>query len=230
MTDSREESSWSFDRVAVSVSGWRANLAELGPDLASVEPYCEAFHFDVMDGHYVRNMLFGPEQLRAIRSYVEKPLEVHLMIANPDDMLEAFLPVGDVFLLHRETCRAWDRILAMLRSEGKRVGLVVRLDEDWRGYEEDLPDLDLITVMGSELGVVGLAGERTFNAIADLAEHPTVTEHGVLVQADGGIRRENVPSLLAAGADSITAGSVFFDMGAREFRKWIDALPRRRRK
>jgi ribulose-phosphate 3-epimerase len=213
-------------RVWVSASLWSADLAALGHDTRRVDPHCDSFHFDVMDGHYVPNLLFGPDQVQRIRAFTRRPFEIHLMVEHPEQVADLFLASGDVFIVHRETCREWPALRRRLRRHGKRTGLALRVEEDWRGLEGELPDLDVVLVMGTPIGAKGLSIEPTvYRKIGELRAHLRARGlAGVRIQADGGIRRETIPLLVAAGADAVTAGSLLFQQEPRRFRAWTQAL------
>lgn len=211
--------------LKVSASVWSADLGDLRAQLAGVEPYCDSFHFDVMDGHYVPYLLFGPDQVRSLRSHATKPFQIHLMVEHPEEMLGLFLDCGDTFILHRETCRAWRELTARVKGEGKHVGVALKVGEDWREIEKDLSSVDLVLVMGTAIGIRGASiNPGTYAAIRQLKEYAGANGIDFAIQADGGIRRDTVPLLRQAGADVVTAGSLLFGEDYARFRTWIRAV------
>ena len=211
--------------IGVSVSAWSADLAELGPHLRSVERFCDSFHFDVMDGHYVPSLLFGPDQLRALRNHLRVPFEGHFMTLDANAVCPLFYDVCDIFILHRDACTDWPRLRRELRARGKRVGLAVRVEEDWRDYISALPELDLVVMMGTELGIKGVdIDARVFDSLRALRDHVDSHELPVILQADGGIREHTVADLISAGAHALTPGSLFFDSDPSDFRERLDRL------
>jgi ribulose-phosphate 3-epimerase len=211
--------------LSVSASLWSADLGNLRAGLLAVEPYCDSFHFDIMDGAYVPNLLFGPDQVRALRELTRKPFQLHMMVSAAERLVPLFLETGDVFILHRETCQDWRRLAGDLRSRGKRVGVALRVDEDWHDLLEDLALLDLIVLMGTAIGVKG-AGISTSVYLTVRALRDRLAEAGAAVwlQADGGIRRQTVPLLRAAGIDAVTAGSLLFDTDHAQAAHWLRTL------
>jgi ribulose-phosphate 3-epimerase len=215
----------SEQHLKVSASLWSADLGDLRAQMAGVEQYCESFHFDVMDGHYVPYLLFGPDQVRSLRPRSSKPFEIHLMVDHPDQMLGLFLDLGDVFILHRKTCRNWDHLKARVKGSGKRLGLALEVDEDWREIQSDLPTLDLVLVMGTMIGVKGASiHPGTYAVIRQLKDYSGARGIDVTVQADGGIREDTVPLLHKAGADVVTAGSLLFGQDYARFYAWIQSI------
>jgi ribulose-phosphate 3-epimerase len=211
--------------IGVSASAWSADLTALGTQLTAAEPFCDSFHFDVMDGHYVPNLLFGPDQLRALRQQLSVPFEGHFMTWHADAVCPLFYDVCETFILHYDACSEWPKLLRELRARDKRVGLAIRVEEDWRNYIRDLPQLDLVVMMGTELGIKGVdIDARVFDSLRALRYH--VDTHGLplVIQADGGIRRDTVADLISAGAHAITPGSLFFNSDHTGFRHWLDQL------
>jgi ribulose-phosphate 3-epimerase len=211
--------------LEVSASLWSADLGNLRRDLLDVEPYCDSFHFDIMDGHYVPNLLFGPDQVRALRGLSRKPFQLHLMVEGPERLVHLFLDCGDVFILHRETCRDWRDLAHALRSRGKQVGVALRVDEDWRDLLDDIVLVDLVLLMGTAIGVKGVGmAPGVLDTVAALKEQLAASGATRRLQADGGIRRETVPLLRAAGIDAVTAGSLLFGNDHAELRRWLRTL------
>lgn len=211
--------------LEVSASLWSADLGALRAGLLAVEPYCDSFHFDIMDGHYVPSLLFGPDQVRALRGLSRKPFQLHLMVSAPERLLPLFLDVGDVFILHRETCRDWRDLARELRARRKQVGIALRIGEDWQDLCDDLALVDLIVPMGTEIGIKGAGiSPRVFATVGALRERLAGSGAAVRLQADGGIRRETVPLLRDAGVDAVTAGSLLFDTDHAQTRRWLRTL------
>jgi ribulose-phosphate 3-epimerase len=211
--------------LAVSASLWSADLGNLRAAVQAVEPHCDSFHFDIMDGCYVPNLLFGPDQVRALRGLTRKPFQLHLMVSAAERLVPLFLDAGDVFILHRETCQDWRGLARDLRAEKKQVGVALRVGEDWRDLLDDLALVDVIVLMGTEIGIKG-AGIATavFATAGALRERLTKAGAAVRLQADGGIRKQTVPMLRAAGIDAVTAGSLLFDADHAEVTRWLRTL------
>jgi ribulose-phosphate 3-epimerase len=209
--------------VGVSVSAWSADLGALRADLMAAEPYCDSFHFDIMDGHFAPNLLFGPDHLRALRAGLTRPFEGHFMIRQADAICPLFYDVCDGFLLHRRSVDDWIALRDKLRARGKRIGLAVCVDEDWRDLADDLPDIDVVLVMGTAIGTKGVdLHPHVVDAVRELREHVDARELSTTIQVDGGLRDHTVPALVAAGAHVVTAGSLFFESDYPAFQPWLD--------
>lgn len=211
--------------LEVSASLWSADLGDLRSDLLAIEPYCESFHFDIMDGHYVPNLLFGPDQVERLRPLSAKPFQMHMMVREPERLVPLFLAPGDVFILHRETIPDWRHLARDLHAEGKRVGVALRVGEPWHDLLDDLALVDLIVVMGTEIGIRGAAiTPEVYRTIRTLKAALTGLGATVRLQADGGIRTQTVPRLRDAGIDAVTAGSLLFGGDPAEVKGWLRAL------
>lgn len=212
--------------LAVSASLWSADLGNLAASVRAVEPHCDSFHFDIMDGHYVPNLLFGPDQVAALRGLTSKPFQLHLMVSAPERLVPLFLDTGDVFILHRETCRDWRTLASDLRARGKQVGVALRVGERWDDLLDDLALLDLIVLMGTAIGIkgAGIAASVYPTAAALKARLAEAGGNAPRLQADGGIRRHTVPLLRSAGVDAVTAGSLLFEADHADIRQWLRTL------
>lgn len=212
--------------LAVSASLWSADLGNLAASVRAVEPHCDSFHFDIMDGHYVPNLLFGPDQVRALRGLTRKPFQLHLMVNAPERLIPMFLDTGDVFILHRETSRDWRALAGELRARHKQVGVALRVGEGWHDLLDDLGLVDLIVLMGTEIGIkgAGIAGS-VYETIGAL-RYRLAGAGGAAprLQADGGIRKHTVPRLRSAGVDAVTAGSLLFEADHADVRQWLRTL------
>lgn len=213
--------------VHVSASAWSADLGALRASLAAAAAHCDSIHFDIMDNHFVPELLFGTDILAALKPHVAVPFQAHMMIENPARFLPRFAPFVDTFLFHPGTCPDWPRARKEARGLGRSVGLALLTGEDWRAYREDLAEVDIVLVMGTAVGIKGVdINSDAYAVIAGLREH--IDSHGYtcLIQADGGIRRHTLPRLIAAGADAITPGSLFFGSDFSTFRARLADIQR----
>ena len=209
----------SVRQVHVSASAWSADLGALRASLAAAAPHCDSIHFDIMDNHFVPDLLFGPDILATVKPHVPVPFQAHMMIENPERCVARYAPVVDTFLFHPATCADWSGIKQKVRSLGRSVGLALLLGEDWRAYRDDLAEVDVALVMGTEVGVKGVdINADAYTVISELREHIDAHGYACLIQADGGIRRHTLPLLIAAGVDAITPGSLFFGSDFGTFR------------
>jgi ribulose-phosphate 3-epimerase len=200
--------------MRVSVSLWSADLADLASAIVRLEGHADALHVDVADGHYVPTLLFGPDTVRACRRRTRLPLDVHLMVSDPDRFLDDFLAAGaDWLAVHPDACRDPAITLRAIRRGGARAGLALSPDQPLDVLVPYAGLLDHVILLGTAPGIKGIgllpqAPDRLRDARALLrATLGPVPALPVLV-ADGGIRRETAPLLAAAGADWVTPGSL----------------------
>lgn len=195
-----------------------ADFARLG---AAVEEAAAAgadyIHLDVMDGHFVPNITFGPSLVAAVRRVTDLPLDVHLMIEEPERHLEAFAAAGaDIITVHYEVARHLHRLLGAVRESGTKVGLALNPLTPVSVLEGALPYLDLALVMSVNPGF----GNQDFipastARIEALRRMRDRTNPNCLIEVDGGINARTAPAVVAAGADVLVAGSaVFGSMGS----------------
>lgn len=205
---------------------WSANLAELGPSVRQVDKYCDSYHFDIMDGHYTSNLLFGPDTIKALRIYTDKPFQVHLMLKHPQNFLEQFIEAGaDIFIFHKETCEDIYDIISNLKSMDKKIGIALRCEEEYSEVMEFLNLIDYLIVMGTKIGIKGVSIEpQTYKKIDTLKQYIEKNNYPVEIQIDGGIRTNTVPKLFECGADIITAGSLLFNNSCEQIYNWVQDL------
>src|SRR5215203_127006 len=139
-----------------STSLWSADLANLASDIRRVEPHSERFHLDVADGHYVPALLFFPDLVGALRKHATIPFEIHLMTTDPLAWIQPFSDAGaDGFIFCLDSAADPDQVIRAVKARGKFVGVSLRVDE---GVEQIGPywkDLDLVTILGTEVGIKG---------------------------------------------------------------------------
>lgn len=213
-------------KIKMSCSLWSADLSQLKASLSEVEEYCDSFHFDIMDGHFVPNLLFGPDTVKALRSLTKKPFEVHLMVNNPETMIDLFDDTGaDVFIIHPETCKDATKTIHCLKNNGKKVGIALKAEEELEKISDYLSFIDYVIVMGTEIGIKGVSiSPGTYEKVRLLKEVINKNNYSVEVQVDGGIRKNTVPKLYESGADIITAGSLLFNNNYQSVYTWLQNL------
>jgi ribulose-phosphate 3-epimerase len=191
-----------------------------------VEAFSERWHLDVADGHYVPNLLFFPALVEALRPQSTLPFEVHLMTTDAEPWIESFAEAGaDVFIFSYDTLADPVRVLEAAKAKGKEVGVALRIEESVEVLDALWPLLDVVTIIGTELGIKGATMDKGVpDKIRQAKEIINQRGLSTLVQADGGIRRETVPLLVAAGADYIVPGSLMFNEDAAEMREWLATL------
>ena len=212
-----------------STSLWSADLSNLESEIKRVEPYSERFHLDVADGHYVKNLLFFPDQVAAIRKHSQLPFEAHLMTTHPLDWLEPFSSAGvDSFILCLDSVSREGEALSALkaiRDLGKKSGVSLTLPEPISVLEPLWDYLDSVVILGTAMGIKGASMDpavpgRIRDARNEINRRGLKTE----ILADGGIRRETVPLIASAGADYIVPGSLMFKENPVQMRAWLATL------
>ncbi len=209
-----------------ATSLWSADLANLATDMRRVEPYSERFHLDVADGHYVPTLLFFPDLVKALRPHTRLPFEVHLMTTDPLAWIDPFVEAGaDGFIFSFDSARDPAAVLAAIRSRGKRTGVSLLLTEPLDLLEPYWTDLDIVTIVGTAMGIKGASMDPSVPDKIRQARR-TIRERGLRteIEADGGIRRETVPLLAAAGADYIVPGSLMFREDPAAMRQWLAGM------
>ena len=209
-----------------STSLWSADLANLAAEMRRVEPYSERFHIDVADGHYVKNLLFFPDQVKALRPHSQLPFEVHLMTTDPLDWIEPFVEAGaDRIIFCLDSAAHPGAVLETIKRHGKQAGVSLLIAEPLSRLEPYWKELDIVTIVGTAMGIKGAGLDPSVPAkIRQLREIITTKNLKIEIEADGGIRRETVPLLHAAGADFIVPGSLMFKEDPPAMRKWLASL------
>jgi ribulose-phosphate 3-epimerase len=190
-----------------------ANFARLGEELAAVEAAgANWLHLDVMDGHFVPNITFGPLIVKALRPLTKMPLDVHLMIAPVDPYLAAFAEAGaDHISVHPESGPHLHRTLQAIRGLGKKAGVVLNPATPVEAVANVLDLVDLIMVMTVNPGFGGQAFIASqLSKITTLRRMIDASDHHIRLQVDGGITAKTAPAVLDAGADCLIAGTAIF--------------------
>jgi len=188
-----------------------ADFAALGEAIARVEAAgADLLHVDVMDGHFVPNLSIGPPVIESIRKRTRLPLDVHLMIEEPERWVETYVKSGaDYVTVHAEASTHLERTLTLIREAGARAGVALNPSTSPDVLQYVLDDLDLVLVMSVNPGFGGqtfipTAYEKIRRVRAMLADRP------VLVSVDGGVKADNAGALAQAGATVLVAGSAIF--------------------
>jgi ribulose-phosphate 3-epimerase len=190
-----------------------ANFLELGREISLVnESEADLFHVDVMDGNFVPNITFGFFIIRQIKAAAKKPLDVHLMIAEPERYLEDFKAAGaDWLSVHYETCPHLHMTVNRIRKLGMQPGVVINPHNNVELLEGILPEVDLVLVMSVNPGWGGQAFiEHTYARLERLRELREKTGSSFLIQVDGGVDLDNAGRLVRSGADILVAGTTVF--------------------
>ena len=170
------------------------------------------FHIDVMDGVFVPNISFGMPVISAMKKHAKKPLDVHLMIVNPDQYISTFKNIGaDILTVHYEACSHLNRTLQAIKAEGMKAGVALNPHTPTHLLEDIIHDIDLVCIMSVNPGFGGQSFiEHTYDKVKELKSLINKKETSTLIEIDGGVNINNAKALLDAGADVLVAGSFVF--------------------
>jgi len=200
--------------IKIAPSILSADFARLGEEIRAVaDGGADYIHVDVMDGHFVPNLTIGPLVVAAARKATDLPLDVHLMIENPDQYISEFAAAGaDIITVHQEAGHHLHRTVQLIRSQGKKAGVSINPATPVSTLDVILGDLDLVMVMTVNPGF----GGQSFIAsclpkIAALRREIDRRGLQVELEVDGGVKPDNIGRIAAAGADVFVAGSAVFN-------------------
>ena len=205
--------------IKIAPSILAANFAKLGEEVKEVEAAgAELIHIDVMDGHFVPNISFGAIVLEAIRPLSKLPMDVHLMIENPDQYIEQFAKAGaDYITVHVEATRHLHRTIQLIRSYGVKPGVVLNPHTPIESIQHVLQDIDMVLLMTVN---PGFGGQKFIESVVPKIEalSAMIKERGlnVEIEIDGGITAETIVPCAKAGATVFVAGSAIYNKENRK--------------
>ena len=209
--------------IKIAPSMLSANFSHLADEVEKLEKSgADMLHWDVMDGHYVPNLTFGPQIIKSLRGYTKLPFDIHLMVQNPDEMLPWFANVGaDIITVHAEVCTHLDKTIDVIRKLGAKVGVSLNPSTSEQVLEYVIDKIDLVLVMSVNPGFGGQSFIDTqLDKISRLKE--MIGRRNVQIEVDGGINPLTASQCIARGADILVAGTSVFAGG--EYAKNIASL------
>ena len=199
-------------QILISPSILAADLLKLGSELQSVSN-ADFIHYDVMDGDFVPNISFGPGLLRAVKRGTDLPVDVHMMVSNPDEVFRDYLDAGaDVLTFHMETAKHAHRIVDEIHRRGRRAAVAINPGTAVSSLDAIIDYLDMVLVMSVNPGFSGQKFiEHTYTQLTKLVS--LCRSHSVrpMIEIDGGISAKNADKVVAAGANVLVGGSAVFD-------------------
>ena len=212
--------------IKIAPSILASNFSKLNDEVISIENAGADFiHLDIMDGHFVPNLSFGPPIIKSLRNLTKLPFDVHLMVSNPDTLLDEYVNAGaNIITVHVEACNHLARTLNYIKSKGCKAGVAINPHTDIQFIENVIEDLDLILIMTVNPGFGGQKFIKSmFKKISLVKE--IISSRDIFLEVDGGITKENSKEVINAGANVLVAGtSVFKTNQKTTYKINIDSL------
>ena len=212
--------------IKIAPSILASDFSKLNDEIITIEKAGADFiHLDIMDGHFVPNLSFGPPIIKSLRNLTKLPFDVHLMVSNPDSLLKECVNAGaNIITVHVEACNHLARTLDYIKSKGCKAGVAINPHTDIQFIENVIEDLDLILVMTVN---PGFGGQKFINSMVKKISlvKEIISSRDIFLEVDGGITKENSKEVIDAGADVLVAGtSVFKTNQKTTYKMNIDTL------
>jgi len=207
------QKTYKMSNPIIAPSVLAADFANLQRDIEMINnSKADWFHIDIMDGVFVPNISFGMPVLKSIAKHAKKPLDVHLMIVDPDRYIKTFADLGsNILTVHYEACTHLHRTLQAIKSEGMQAGVAINPHTNVSLLEDTINDIDLVCLMSVNPGFGGQSFiENTYKKIKQLKQIIEKNNASTKIEIDGGVTDQNAKQLIDAGADVLVAGSFVF--------------------
>ena len=212
--------------IKIAPSILASNFSKLNDEVISIDNAGADFiHLDIMDGHFVPNLTFGPPIIKSVRNLTKLPFDVHLMVSNPDTLLDEYVYAGaNIITVHVEACNHLARTLHYIKSKGCKAGVAINPHTDIQFIENVIEDLDLILIMTVNPGFGGQKFIKSMVKKISLVKE-IISSRDIFLEVDGGITKENSKEVIDAGANVLVAGtSVFKTNQKTTYKMNIDTL------
>ena len=214
-------------KIKIAPSLLASDFSSLGSELVNIcKAKADYIHFDIMDGHFVPNLTFGPNIVKSLRKYTKKTFDVHLMVEPVDKFIKPFSQAGaDIITFHPENVNNVNKTIKLIRSFKKKVGLSINPNISEKTVYPFLKKINLILVMSVYPGFGGQKFIKSqITKIKKIRKKIEKDNLNIDLEVDGGINAKNAKEIINAGANILVAGTACFDRGKKYYKKNIEAL------